>query len=453
LALHVQSQERCKALLEELTAKSQLSTEEAKVAAFYAAAMDEEAIEQAGVMPMKPLLDAIDEIVTTYQKKDQTEYATLIGKLASTHGTFRLFRLHCKLACCRQTIHVSHANTYLSIHQSIFFVHIGIYAFMGTGASPDYKDSDHSLCQISQGGIGLPDRDYYFDEDKQEKRDAYKKHVAMMLTLLENPAATEETEEATAQALKIFDLEVQLADAHMTRTENRDPKATYNKMPVADLNARGKDGFAFDAYLLGSTGKAGERLGEVNVRNTLALERVALVASTVDPEILTSYLRWHAVSSCAPYLSKVFVAENFGFFEKTLSGTEEMKPRWKRAMAFTEAALGEQLGQLYCDKHFDEECKVRAHAVVESVRAALEERLNEVDWIKTDSTRLEALKKMSSFRIKIGYPDQWIDYSTLVMGEKDDFLAMVFKSRVFDHDRESKEMNSATDREKWVSSM
>jgi putative endopeptidase len=328
---------------------------------------------------------------------------------------------------------------------------LGISAFMGTGASPDYKDSDLSLCQVGQGGIGLPDRDYYFDEDKQEKRDAYKKHVALMLTLLEDPVATQATEEATSQALKIFDLEVQLAEAHMTKTESRDPKATYNKMPVTDLNARGKDSFAFDAYLLGSTGKSGESLGEVNVRNTLALERVALIASTVESDVLASYLRWHAVSSYAPYLSKVFVKENFSFFEKTLSGTEEMKPRWKRAMAFTESALGEVLGQLYCAKHFDEECKARAHAVVESVRAALEERLNEVDWMKSDATRQEALKKMSRFRIKIGYPNKWIDYSTLVMKDDDYFLSMVFKSRAFDHDRESKEMNAETDREKWVS--
>jgi putative endopeptidase len=187
------------------------------------------------------------------------------------------------------------------------------------------------------------------------------------------------------------------------------------------------------------------------VRNTLALERAALVASTVQPDVLASYLRWHAVSSYAPYLSKVFVAENFAFFETTLSGTEEMKPRWKRAMAFTESALGEVLGQLYCAKHFDEECKARAYAVVESVRGALEERLNEVDWMKSDATRQEALKKMSRFRIKIGYPNKWIDYSTLVMEDDDYFLSMVFKSRAFDQDREAKEMNAETDREKWVS--
>jgi putative endopeptidase len=322
---------------------------------------------------------------------------------------------------------------------------------MSTGASPDAKESDHSLCQVSQGGLGLPDRDYYFDEDKQEKRDAYVKHVAMMLTLLEDPGATQASDEATGQAASVFGLEVQLAQAHMTKIESRDPQATYNKMQVTELNTRGKDAFLFDAYLAGSTGKAGESLGPVNVRNTLALERVALVASTVEPDVLRSYLRWHAVTSCAPYLSKVFVTENFNYFEKELSGTEEIKPRWKRAMAMTESALGEAIAQLYCAKHFDEECKARAHSVVESVRAALEERLNEVDWMKSDTTRQEALKKMSRFRIKIGYPDKWIDYSTLVMEETDDFLTMVFKSRAFDHARESKEMNAETDREKWVS--
>jgi len=148
-------------------------------------------------------------------------------------------------------------------------------------------------------------------------------------------------------------------------------------------------------------------------------------------------------------MCKAFVMEDFDFNERVLSGTEEIKPRWKRAMTFTESALGEALGQIYCSKYFDESCKEKALAVVESVRQALEERLKEVDWMKSDSTRAEALKKMSRFNVKIWYPDEWIDYSSYVIEENEPFLSMVLKSRHFDLMREVKEMNAPTDKKKW----
>src|SRR3569832_157389 len=154
------------------------------------------------------------------------------------------------------------------------------------------------------------------------------------------------------------------------------------------------------------------------------------------------------LSSCAPYLSQDFVDENLNFYERNLSGTQELKPRWKRAMAWTETAVGEALGKLYCAKYFDEECKTRAYNIVEQVRQALEQRLKDVEWITSDSTRQEALEKMSKFRIKIGYPNKWIDYSKLdIQGLS--FLDMVFAARAFDHQRTIDEMNAPTDREKW----
>lgn len=410
-ALHVQSQEHCKQLLDDLPTKEaeQLTSNERKLAAFYEAAMDEDAIETAGVVPLKPLLQVIDEIVAQKQK-DGTEFAKALGTLPKRFG---------------------------------------VYPFFSTGPSPDAKNSDHTLCNLSQGGLGLPDRDYYFDEDKADKRQAYKTHMAMMLTLLEHPQATQPSEVAIRAAETAYKLEEQLAERHMTRTECRDPEATYNKMTLADLNQTCNHAFAFDSYLLGSTGKTQEELGDINVRNVEALKRVAHVLSSVDADTLRSYLQWRAVSSCAPYLSKVFVNENFEFYEKVLSGTTELKPRWKRAMAFTEAALGEALGQIYCANYFDDECKTRAVAIVESVRQALEERLTEVEWM-SESTREEALKKMSKFRVKIGYPNTFIDYDSLELSEKDEFLSMVFKARSFEHGRETKEMNAPTDREKWV---
>lgn len=362
LTLHVKSQENLRDILTGLMEKENLSADEAKVSAFYAAAMDEEAIEKAGLEPMKPVLALCNEIVEA-NKKDKEELAKKLGQLSA---------------------------------------HMGVSPYFSIGASPDNKNSDHSLCQVSQGGLGMPDRDYYFDEDKEDKRVAYKKHMAKMLTLLDDPMATEPTDEATTAAEKVYAMELRLAEAHMTKTECRDPEATYNKMSVADLVELGSGAFDFASYFVGATGKSAEELGDINCRNTEALKRVAEVASTIEPEVLSIYLRWASVKSCAPYLSKAFVEENFDFFERTLSGTEEMKPRWKRAMAFTESALGEALGQLYCAKYFDEACKGRALQIVENVRKALEERLKEVEWMTSDSTREAGLKKMSRFKVKIG---------------------------------------------------
>jgi len=456
-ALHVQSQEHLKALLEEIirkkNAEDAVTDDEAKVAAFYGAALDEDAIEAAGLAPLQPVLDLIDE----------TAAATAASPSSSS----------------TDENHRVAANTAKLLGQ--FPAKFGLFPFFRLSASPDHRHSAHTLCQISQGGLGLPDRDYYFDPDKADKRDAYVDHMARMLTLLRqkesissednnDPSAAAAaaativvTEETKAVAQKVYELEVRLAEAHMTKTENRDPDKTYNKMSIQALSDETcHRQFDFAAYLRSSCpGK--EELGDVNVRNVAALESVAAVihsccCSTGDDddraEILRAYLQWTAVRSLAPYLSKVFVQEHFDFYEKCLSGTTELKPRWKRVMAFTEHALGEVLGQLYCARHFDESCKARAVAIVERVRQALEARLREVDWIRAASTRENALQKMAAFRVKIGYPDKWIDYSSLQIVSPDSdndnsFLSMVFRAEAFDHRRTVDEMNAPTDRQKW----
>lgn len=416
LILHTQSQENLKTLLEELRANKDrtCTEEEAKVAAFFVAAMDEEAVEQAGITPLAPAL-ALAGSAAAKATTDKTQRATILGTLS---------------------------------------LDFGISLFFGIGVGPDNSNTDHSILQVSQGGLGLPDRDYYFDEDKEDKRNAYKTAVALMLTLLENPTATEPTEDMKVAALAVYDLEVKLAEKHMTKTENRDPHETFNKMSVADfIKTTGDGSFDFGAYFTAATGKAVDDLGDINVRNVQALQRVAEVISTVEPATLHHYMRWHVVKSCAPYMATAFVQAHFDFYETTLMGTQEIKPRWKRAMAFTEDALGEALGKLYCAKYFDETSKDRALKVVEQVRQALEDRLKEVEWMTADSTREQALKKMNRFGVKIGYPDKWIDYSTLRTVECKYFLDMVFGARKFDRLQDVKEMNAPTDRAKWVSQL
>eukprot|EP00548_Thalassiothrix_antarctica_P006790 CAMPEP_0194139558 /NCGR_PEP_ID=MMETSP0152-20130528/9193_1 /TAXON_ID=1049557 /ORGANISM="Thalassiothrix antarctica, Strain L6-D1" /LENGTH=744 /DNA_ID=CAMNT_0038837439 /DNA_START=295 /DNA_END=2529 /DNA_ORIENTATION=- len=434
VSLHVQSQENLKVLLQELEEKKNedLSQDERKVALFYKAALDEATIKTVGVTDaVQPIVASIQRIVHLFNNKNNDEG----GAFEEALGVF--------------------SATY------------GLNPFFAIGASPDHKNSDHSICQISQGGLGLPDRDYYFDEDKEEKRTAYKKHIATMLALLNgeelavtNDDAETKTTEVPAQyideANKVYALELALAEGHMTKTENRDPEKTYNTMSIEELTEKcastdsegKKSSFHFASYLKGAT--YNKDLGDfVNVCNVKAIQTFVQVASSQSADVLENYLKWGMVRSYASYLPKAFVDHDFEFYSKTLAGIAEIKPRWKRAMAFTEGALGDSLGQLYCARHFDNKSKERALQIVESVRMALEERLKEVEWMKSSSTRESALQKMSKFRIKIGYPDKWIDYSSFVINEDDTFCAMVQKSRAFAHKRDVDEMNAPTDREKW----
>jgi len=413
LTLHVQSQENLKQILEDLSSKGNekitITDEERKVSSFFKAAMDEETVEKSGLEPLRPLLNECAQIAAAASNGDKTKLASGLGKMAFDYG---------------------------------------ISLFFGVCVGPDNANSEHSIAQVSQGGLGLPDRDYYFDEDKQDKRDAYQNCIAQFLTLLAQDNDIARSEELSK---KVLALETDLAKAHMTRTENRDPHATYNKMSIHELTKDlCDDKFDFAAYFLEYSGKTSiEEVGEINVRNTQALASATEISLSADHDTLLAYIQWKVVASCAPYLSSAFVNAHFEFFQKTLQGTNELKPRWKRAMAFTESALGEALGKLYCEKYFDESSKQQALDIVEEVRKSLEQRLKEVDWIKADSTREQALKKMDNFRVKIGYPDEWIDYEPLSIDEKGHFLDMVLKARSFANSIENKEMNAPTDRNKW----
>jgi putative endopeptidase len=458
-SLHVQSQEHLKTILEELssaaataettettattttTTTSKEDEKKYKVSTFYQAALDEQAIEQVGLEPFQPILDLIE--TTCIQNHHSQDFAHHLGTFASRFGLFPFFSID---------------------------------------ASPDHKESSYVLCQIMQGGLGLPDRDYYFDETKADKREAYIQHIAHVLSLLSSSLTKSETmgsedvvsSDTTAMAHAIYNIECALAKNHMTKTENRDPEQTYNKMSVAELRERcGAGKFDYAAYLEAAThGKIPKitttttnnnnnnnnniidskenKTTLVNVRNVEALQTVASVISTIEPTTLRGYLQWTALRSLSPYMTKAFVDANFDFYEKTLSGTNEIKPRWKRAMAFTEAALGEILGELYCARHFDESCKERALWIVEQVRQALEARLHEVEWMTSEETRQAALEKMKRFKVKIGYPDKWINYSNLRIDATDDcFLTMILKSNAFHHQRTVDEMNAPTDRSKW----
>lgn len=392
LELHVQSQERCKEILENIEAKN--VGDEGKLQRLFRAALDEDAVELAGIKPLEPLLQHVEAIV----QASPPDRPALLGSFVAKYG---------------------------------------ISFFWSMGPSPDALDANHTQCHLSQGGLGLPDRDYYLLDDHKDKHEAYQQHIATLLALVDR---------SEANVTNIWNLEVQIAEAHMTRTENRDPQATHNPMTVTELTEK-CGSFYWALYLQEATCQ--DNLGTLNVRNVAALQKVCQLLEVIEAETLRDYLTWHVVHSCAPYLPKAFVDANFEFYEKTLAGTQALKPRWKRAMEMTESAMGEALGKLYCAKYFDEESKDRALAIVEQVRQALQDRLETVDWIRSDETRQQALEKMSHFRTKIGYPDVWKDYSSLVLEEDDALLTMVLKARAVEHAREAKEMNAPTNREKW----
>lgn len=263
LALHTQNQERLKEMLADLHAKAQegvapagAADEETKLALFYNAAMDEEAVEAAGVAPLAPVLELCAAA------KDKDKRVASLAKL---------------------------------------YAHYGVTSFFTVGADPDAKNSDHCIAQLAQGGLGLLDRDYYFDEDKADKRELYAKHIAKVLQLVVPGAYTEES--ATAAATAVYELELKLAGSHMTKTEKRDPEKTYNKMTldaVMELN-----GGTFDIKeWFDGIGKAAADVGEVNVCNLEAVKAATSEAATVDPETLEHYLRWRVAKAWSSYLPK-----------------------------------------------------------------------------------------------------------------------------------------------------
>ena len=253
----------------------------------------------------------------------------------------------------------------------------GVPVFFGLGDGPDAKDSGRSIAQAHQGGLGLPDRDYYDKPEHAAIKAQYQIHVARMLTLLGDNA-----EEAAESAAAVVELETRLAAAQLTRTERRDPDKTYNLTTLSAL-VQDAPGLDWRAYFVAMHKGAP---GDINVDCPQAVAAAAAALSDIPRAVLRAYLRWHVVNAGAEYLGDAFSTADFEFFQKTISGQKEMKPRWKRVLGKTNAHLGEALGQLYVARVFPADSKARAAAVVAAVRDALRARLTELPWL-SDATR------------------------------------------------------------------
>ena len=317
---------------------------------------------------------------------------------------------------------------------------IGVGAFFEFGSGQDAKDSSRDIAQAVQGGLGMPDRDYYTkqDADMKQKREKYVAHVTKMLTLLGEPA-----DKAAEDAKKILALETKLAEASRTRVQLRDPIKNYNKMDVRQLQDVTPDWNWSDYFKTIDLVES----GDVNVQQPEFFKAANDLFRSTSLDDWKAYLRWHLINAAAPALSKDFVDEDFNFRERILRGTQQIKPRWKRVILSEDNDIGEALGKLYVGFYFPPEAKARALELVNNLKEALADRIKTLEWMD-EPTKQEALKKLAAFTVKIGYPDKWLDYSLLQI-DRGPFVVNALRANEFEADRDIKKIGKPVDRTDW----
>ena len=382
-------------LEEAATEKGRRDAVTQKIGDFYAACMDEAAVEKRGPNAIKPQLDAISRLKST------RDLAPLV------------------------------ANLQLSSTGSIIFA---------GGSRQDPDNSEQQIAGIDQGGLGLPDRDYYTKDDPKfrEIREHYLLHVQKIFELLgDTPEA------AKANADTVMRMETALANASMTRVERRDPYKRKNKIKLEELD-RLAPNFNWQAYFRELKAPP---FAIINVAPASFFKEVNTQLAEEPLDHWKSYLRFHLADDDAPYLSSKFVEEDFEFYTRYLRGAKEMQPRWKRCVRFTDRDLGEALGQAYVRKVFSPELKQRALDMTRRIEAAMEVRINQLDWMSQE-TKQQALAKLHAIRNKVGYPDKWRDYSAVTI-TRNDFLGNVQQATEFEHRRRINKIGQPVDHAEW----
>jgi putative endopeptidase len=366
-----------------------------KTGDFYASCMDEAAIEKRGLAPLQSDLDSINKI------KAANELAPLLARLQIAYGPAILFR---------------------------------------AGSTQDLDDSEKVIAEVDQGGLGLPDRDYYTKEDEKSKeiRDRYVQHVQKIFEL-----AGDSPEVAKKNSEIILRVETLLAKASLTRVERRDPYKLKHQMTVAQLtdlapNLNWKAYYATLPY---------PEFQTLNVNTPDFFKEASSLLASEPVDTWKAYLRFQVVNSSSPYLSSAFVDENFSFYRKYLRGAKEPEPRWKRCVAFTDRNLGEALGQVYVAKVFSPQMKQEALDMTQRIEAAMELRISQLDWM-SPTTKKQALIKLHGIRNKIGYPDKWRDYSSLQI-VPDNFAVNVKHTTEFERRRRINKIGKPVDRGEW----
>lgn len=364
-----------------------------KLGMFYASCMDSAGVEAAGAKPLAADLHRIDAI---------SNKAQLNAEIAFEHS-------------------------------------IGFSPLFGFGSEQDSKNSSLVVIGISQGGIGLPNRDYYTKTDAQSEklRVAYVDHIGKVLTL-----AGESAEKATAEAQRVMTLETMLALGSRTPVELRDPIANYNPTAITALNNM-TPAFDWNRFLttVGVKGITTVDVGQPDYFKTVqtALEQVPL-------EDWKSYLKWRLTNSQSPFLSSAFVNQSFAF-RSLLTGAKTMQPRWKRCLQTTDGVLGEALGREYVKVAFTPDAKAKATEMIENLRSVIGDRIRGADWM-SEATRQQALVKLASFNKKIGYPDKWQDYTALTV-EKGPYATNFMHARAYGQHRDVAKVGRPVDRGEW----
>ncbi|MBC7930556.1 MAG: M13 family metallopeptidase, partial [Rubrivivax sp.] len=363
---------------------------------FYTSCMDEAGIEAAGLKPLAADFERIEKI------RDAKDLAPVVARL----------------------------------HEE------GVGALFSFFSTPDAKENTRVIGMAAQGGLSLPNRDYYTDDDEKSKqvRAEFVKHVRMMFELM-----SDEPGQASAAADTVMSLQTKLAKASMTPVELRDPDATYHLMKVGQLAALAPN-FSWESYL---AARRAPRGGEVNVGQPEFFREVNTLLASAPVADWKIYLRWQLIDAVAALLPGKFERQNFNFYGRVLEGKSEMLPRWKRCVAATDGALGEALGQAYVKSEFSPGSKARMEEMIRNLLAAFRDRLARLDWM-SEETRRQAYAKLDAFKFdKIGYPAKFRDYAGLRVG-RDSYLENTRRASVFEVARQLNKIGRPVDRAEWL---
>ncbi|MDP9167949.1 MAG: M13 family metallopeptidase, partial [Actinomycetota bacterium] len=372
-------------------------SDEQRVGDLYGSFMDTETVARVGVQPL------LDELATIDAAPDRDALAAVLGELQRT----------------------------------------GVGGGTGLYVDTDSKDSTRYLLHLSQSGLGLPDESYYRDPQHAEILASYPKHITRMLALALGEEPQPNEWEAVAE--RIVALETKIAAAHWDVVKRRDADLTYNLRAFTDLTAEAP-GFDWAGWIT-AIGTTVEAAAEVVVRQPDALTTFAALWAAEDLEDWKRWLRWRVISARSSMLTDDFVAENFDFYGRTLSGTEEIRDRWKRGVSLVENLMGDAVGKLYVERHFPPDAKARMDELVANLREAYRVSISDLGWM-TPETRERALAKLDKFTPKIGYPARWRDYPGLVI-DRADLYGNYKRGNAVGYDRELAKLGGPVDRDEW----
>ena len=355
--------------------------------------MDEATVDSLGIAPIRPLLDAVESL------RDVRDLAAFLGE----------------------------------------FEQVGGSGPFGVFVDVDAKDSDRCLMNLTQGGLGLPDESYYHDEKFAEIREKYVAFLTRMFALVGRA-------DAAADAAAVMEVETRLSQGHWERAETRDVQKTYNLLTLAELRGLCPE-FDWEAFVR-NLGGSESTIAEVCVRQPSYLEHLSTALAEVPIEQWRTWLAIRVLRTAAPYLPADFVETNFDFYARTLSGTPQLRERWKRGVAVVEGSIGEAVGREYVTRHFPPASKAMMEELVGNLLRAYRESISALDWMSAE-TKQRAFAKLDMFRSKIGYPEKFRDYSELDL-KPDDLLGNVLSANAFETRRQLAKVGAPVDREEWL---